>query len=54
MSGKTAGIYDVYLFSPDHKRFRSKVELRAYLLKVGESTLKAEQFDFSPFGAKKE
>ena len=53
MSGKTAGNYDVYLFSPENKRFRSKVELRAYLQKTGETTLKAEDFDFSPFGAKK-
>ena len=53
MSGKTAGTFDVYLFSPEHKRFRSKVELRAYLQKIGETTLKPEDFDFSPFGAKK-
>ena len=50
--GKTAGSYDVYLFSPEDKRFRSKVELRTYFEKIGETRLQLEQFDFSAFGTK--
>ena len=50
--GKTAGSYDVYLFSPEHKKFRSRIELRAYFEKNGETRLQAEQFDFSAFGTK--
>ena len=50
--GKTAGSYDVYLFSPELKRFRSKMELRAYFEKIGETRLQLEQFDFSAFGTK--
>ena len=38
MSGKTAGTFDVYLFSPEHKEFGSTVELRAYLKKTLETT----------------
>ena len=53
MSGKSAGTFDVYLFSPEHKKFRSKVELRAYLRKKCDPALKAKDFDFSLFSTKK-
>ncbi|XP_023221731.1 methyl-CpG-binding protein 2-like [Centruroides sculpturatus] len=46
-TGKTAGRYDVYIFNPNGKRFRSRTELSTYL-KRSKSNLKAEEFDFNP------
>ncbi|XP_023211625.1 methyl-CpG-binding protein 2-like [Centruroides sculpturatus] len=50
-TGKSAGKYDVYIFSPDGKKFRSKIELALYLTST-KSNLKAEEFDFSVRGKK--
>lgn len=48
-TGKTAGRYDVYIFNPHGKKFRSKNELAAHLRR-SKSNLKAEDFDFNPPG----
>ncbi|XP_067139235.1 methyl-CpG-binding protein 2-like isoform X2 [Centruroides vittatus] len=50
-TGKSAGKYDVYIFSPSGKKFRSKIELALYLTST-KSNLKAEEFDFSVRGKK--
>nr|XP_025955439.1 methyl-CpG-binding domain protein 4 isoform X2 [Dromaius novaehollandiae] len=46
-SGKTAGKYDVYFVSPEGHKLRSKSALVDYFRKTGETTLKAEDFDFT-------
>ena len=48
--GKTAGTYNVIIYSPKHGRFRSRNEVKKYFDKIGECTLKVEQFDFSVSG----
>ncbi|KAM6325664.1 methyl-CpG-binding domain protein 4 [Podargus strigoides] len=46
-SGRTAGRIDVYFVSPEGNKLRSKRALVEYLWKTGETTLKAEDFDFA-------
>ncbi|XP_069792996.1 methyl-CpG-binding domain protein 4 isoform X2 [Narcine bancroftii] len=47
-TGKSAGKSDVYLLSPQGKRFRSSRELENYFRRnIGEESLKAKDFDFS-------
>ncbi|XP_050760879.1 methyl-CpG-binding domain protein 4 [Gymnogyps californianus] len=50
-SGRTAGRIDVYFVSPEGNKLRSKSALVEYFRKTGETTLKAEDFDFTaPYG----
>lgn len=49
MTGKTAGTFDVYLFSPDGRKLRSKAQLEEYL-KETNSDLNASEFDFTVRG----
>ncbi|XP_035225533.1 uncharacterized protein LOC118198053 isoform X2 [Stegodyphus dumicola] len=44
-SGKTAGLVDVYIYSPEGLKFRSKPDLAAYLART-KSPLKLEDFSF--------
>ncbi|XP_072928709.1 methyl-CpG-binding domain protein 4 isoform X2 [Hemitrygon akajei] len=47
-TGKSAGKYDIYLMSPEGKRFRSSRELENYFRQnVGEECLKAKDFNFT-------
>ncbi|KAH7980259.1 hypothetical protein HPB49_014206 [Dermacentor silvarum] len=46
-SGRTAGKYDVYVFNPEGRKFRSRRELAAYL-RVTHSRLDILDFNFSP------
>ncbi|GAB0194372.1 methyl-CpG-binding domain protein 4 [Grus japonensis] len=46
-SGRTAGRIDVYFVSPEGNKLRSKSALVEYFRKTGETTLKAEDFDFT-------
>ncbi|CAM9343648.1 unnamed protein product [Bubo scandiacus] len=46
-SGRTAGRIDVHFVSPEGIKLRSKSALVEYLRKTGETTLKAENFDFA-------
>uniref|UniRef100_A0A8C8AXB3 Methyl-CpG-binding domain protein 4 n=1 Tax=Otus sunia TaxID=257818 RepID=A0A8C8AXB3_9STRI len=47
LSGRTAGRIDVHFVSPEGIKLRSKSALVEYLQKTGETTLKAENFDFA-------
>lgn len=47
--GKTAGKYDVYIFSPESQKFRSRTELAAYLTK-SRSQYNIDDFDFTVHG----
>ncbi|XP_059800478.1 methyl-CpG-binding domain protein 4 isoform X2 [Hypanus sabinus] len=47
-TGKSAGKYDIYLMSPEGKRFRSSRELENYFQQnVGEECLNAKDFNFA-------
>jgi len=48
-TGATAGQWDVYVYNPDGKKFRSRNELRSYFNQSG-SSLNSEDFDFSVKG----
>nr|XP_006820975.1 PREDICTED: axoneme-associated protein mst101(2)-like [Saccoglossus kowalevskii] len=50
-SGKSAGKYDVYILSPEGKKYRSRIELAALFMKTN-SDLKCSQFDFTIRGIK--
>lgn len=50
-TGKTEGLYDVYIFSPEGKKFRSRVELARFLVSMN-LDLDPEDFDFSVYGRK--
>lgn len=45
-SGKTAGQFDIYIYSPDGIKFRSRPDIAAYLART-KSNLKLEDFNFS-------
>uniref|UniRef100_T1JKH4 MBD domain-containing protein n=1 Tax=Strigamia maritima TaxID=126957 RepID=T1JKH4_STRMM len=51
-TGKSAGKFDVYIYSPDGKKFRSRFELANYIVKNNLS-LDIKQFDFSVRGKAK-
>ncbi|EEC12860.1 conserved hypothetical protein [Ixodes scapularis] len=51
-AGRSAGKFDVYIFSPEGKKFRSRNELQAHLEKVG-SPLPLSNFDFTVKGLTK-
>ncbi|CAN0106066.1 unnamed protein product [Lampetra fluviatilis] len=46
-AGETAGRYDVYIFSPSGKKFRSRPELVLFLKTLGDTAPSADDFDFS-------
>ncbi|KAK2718555.1 histone acetyltransferase KAT6A-like isoform X2 [Artemia franciscana] len=46
-SGASAGKYDVYFFSPDGKKLRSRVEVQGYLEQNNIKNLKVTDFEFS-------
>jgi len=48
-TGATAGQWDVYVYNPDGKKFRSRNELRSYF-NQSSSSLNSEDFDFSVKG----
>jgi len=48
-TGATAGQWDVYIYNPDGKKFRSRNELRSYFTQSG-TQLNSEDFDFSVKG----
>uniref|UniRef100_A0A8C4QP54 Methyl-CpG-binding domain protein 4 n=1 Tax=Eptatretus burgeri TaxID=7764 RepID=A0A8C4QP54_EPTBU len=50
MTGRSAGKYDVYIFSPTGKQFRSRNELAAFFEFSGEKCLKVDEFNFSVTG----
>ncbi|XP_063436009.1 uncharacterized protein DDB_G0283697-like [Mytilus trossulus] len=50
LAGKSAGKYDVYLYSPNGKKFRSKTELAVYFRDNSINDLNAEDFDFTVRG----
>uniref|UniRef100_UPI00358F514C uncharacterized protein n=1 Tax=Myxine glutinosa TaxID=7769 RepID=UPI00358F514C len=53
MTGRSAGKYDVYIFSPTGKQFRSRNELAAFFEISGEEYLKVDEFNFSVSGKAK-
>ena len=51
-NGASAGRYEVHIYGPHQKRFRSRNELKAYFEKIGENVLDPDNFDFSVSGTK--
>nr|XP_032827551.1 methyl-CpG-binding domain protein 4 isoform X2 [Petromyzon marinus] len=52
-AGETAGRYDVYIFSPSGRKFRSRPELALFLKTLGDTAPSADDFDFSSGTGKK-
>ncbi|XP_062617692.1 dentin sialophosphoprotein-like isoform X2 [Saccostrea cucullata] len=50
LSGKSAGKYDVYIYSPSGRKLRSKTDLARYLEEEGITDLSADDFDFTVRG----
>ncbi|XP_061187716.1 uncharacterized protein LOC133195790 [Saccostrea echinata] len=50
LSGKSAGKYDVYIYSPGGRKLRSKTDLARYLEEEGITDLNADDFDFTVRG----
>lgn len=50
LAGKSAGKYDVYLYSPSGKKFRSKTELAVFFRENDMNDINAEDFDFTVRG----
>lgn len=48
-TGATAGAWDVYVYNPEGKKFRSRNELRTFFHQTG-SKMNSEDFDFSVKG----
>lgn len=48
-TGATAGQWDVYVYNPEGKKFRSRNELRTHFNQIG-SAMNSEDFDFSVKG----
>ena len=49
---KTQGRFDVYIFTPENKMFRSKQDVRRYFEEINKTELHWEDFDFSVYGTK--
>jgi methyl-CpG-binding domain protein 4 len=47
LQGRTEGKFDIYVYSPDGKKFRSKNEIRNYLEKNSIKDIDPDGFDFS-------
>ena len=50
-NGSRAGRIEVKIVSPTGKTFRSRNELKKFFQNLGETILKPEHFDFSPFAS---
>ena len=50
-NGSRAGRIEVKIISPTGKTFRSRNDLKNFFQKIGETILKPEHFDFSPFAS---
>ena len=48
--GKTAGVWDVYIYNPEGKRFRSKAEIKRQFDRKGETGYNMDNFNFNAFG----
>eukprot|EP00090_Calanus_glacialis_P009963 TRINITY_DN18347_c0_g1_i1.p1 TRINITY_DN18347_c0_g1~~TRINITY_DN18347_c0_g1_i1.p1 ORF type:complete len:946 (-),score=186.65 TRINITY_DN18347_c0_g1_i1:541-3378(-) len=51
-TGASAGSWDTYIHHANGKRFRSRMEIKRYFEKIGETQLNWQDFDFNPFGSK--
>ena len=51
-TGASAGGWDTYIIHANGKRFRSRMEIKRYFEKTGETEYDWQDFDFNPFGSK--
>jgi len=51
-TGASAGSWDVYVIHANGKRFRSRMDIKRYFEKTGETEYNWQDFDFNPFGSK--